>query len=181
MTRILLLAAAAAVLASAAQAQPRMSEAMVANTAAMAPDFVETAAASDLFERESGELAAAKGMSPEVKTFGRQMIADHTRMSEMLAQAARQSGQPAPASRLSPGQQRQLADLKTMEGADFDKAYLQQQHAAHKDALGLMTTYARQGEAPALKSLAAEGVPIVQGHLDMIKRMQNGAMAMTKR
>lgn len=168
--------AAALLLTTAAQAQPRtpMPAPMPVNSLTMAPDFVETAAASDLFERESGELAQRKGQNPQVRQFGAQMAAEHTRMSQMLAAAAGQARQPAPRPKLSPGQRRMIEELERADGADFDKLYLQQQHQSHKDALGLMQSYARLGESPPLKSLAATGAPVVEGHLEMIKRMQNG-------
>jgi putative membrane protein len=64
--------------------------------------------------------------------------------------------------------------LQREQGADFDKLYLQQQHAVHVDALGLMRTYAAQGREPPLRAAAARAAPVVQGHLNQVKQLQMG-------
>jgi len=55
--------------------------------AAQAPtteDFVKTVAISDMFEVQSGQLASEKAQNGDVRSFGKQMVADHTKTSDQL-------------------------------------------------------------------------------------------------
>jgi putative membrane protein len=175
MLRIVTLAGALALtLAGAAGAQRPPSPPGPPNTAAMAQDFLKTAAATDEYERQAGRIAAMKGQNPGVKAFGRMMQADHSRLTQELARAAREAGQRPPAPVLNPGYRKMLDQLQREQGADFDKLYLQQQHAVHVDALGLMRTYAAQGREPPLRAAAARAAPVIQGHLNQVKQLQMG-------
>lgn len=142
------------------------------NSAARGPDFIETAAASDLFEIEQGRLAAERATDPRVKALGRELAEAHERMSRALMQAARAADLPAPAPKLNPGQRRQLALLEAARGSAFDKLYLQQQHEAHADAIGLLTAYSQLGAEPPLRQSAATALPMVKGHAERIKALQ---------
>ena len=52
-----------------------------------AADFANTVAASDMFEIESGKLAAQKGTSAEIKDFGTMLQADHKKSTDDLKAA----------------------------------------------------------------------------------------------
>ena len=41
----------------------------------------------------------------------------------------------------------------------------------HRQALALHDNYARRGDVPQLRGVAAAAVPVVRGHLDHIQRM----------
>lgn len=142
------------------------------NTAAMAPDFLKTAAATDEYERQAGRIAATKGQQPQVRAMGQMLVAHHTRLTQELAQAARLAGQRPATPILNPGYRKMLDLLQCEQGADFDKLYLQQQHATHVDALGLMRTYATQGREAPLRAAAARAQLVIQGHLNQVKQLQ---------
>ena len=53
--------------------------------AAQAPtteDFVKTVAISDMFEIQAGQLAAEKAQNGDVKSFGQEMVDDHSKTSD---------------------------------------------------------------------------------------------------
>ncbi len=162
-------------LVGAAGAQRPAPPSAMPNTAAMAPDFLKTAAATDEYERQAGRIAAAKGQNPQVQAMGRMLVDHHTRLTQELGQAARQAGQRPPTAVLNPGYRKMLDLLQREQGADFDKLFLQQQHATHVDALGLMRTYATQGREPPLRAAAARAQPVIQNHLNQVKQMQMSA------
>lgn len=58
-----------------------------------APDqqFVTEAAEGGMLEVKLGELASQKGVSQEVKTFGKTMVTDHTKVNEELKALAQKS------------------------------------------------------------------------------------------
>jgi putative membrane protein len=70
-----------------------------------------------------------------------------------------------------------LNNLRAAGDADFDLAYLHQQAAAHLEALTLHGGYADRGDNPVLKAAAAKTRPIVQHHLDELKRIGGDAVA----
>lgn len=56
-------------------------------SAAQAPtteDFVKAVAISDMFEIQSGQLASDKAENADVRSFGKQMVNDHTKTSDEL-------------------------------------------------------------------------------------------------
>ena len=81
----------------------------------------------------------------------------------------------APARRAPPAldarMQGMIDNLNAAGDSDFDLAYLHQQLAAHIEALNLHKTFAEKGDTPALSAAAAKIVPVVQHHLDEIKKI----------
>jgi putative membrane protein len=152
------------------------------NSAGLAPatgatatlaDFVPRAAASDMFEVEAGKVAEAKGGAADVKAFGKMMVADHTKSTAGLKAAIAASGQAVtPPTTLPADKQALLDTLKAASPADFDKTYLDQQEAAHSEALTLMKAYADGGDVEQVKTFAASTAPVVQTHLDKVKAMK---------
>ena len=140
-------------------------------TAAASPDqaFANTAAASDTFEIQSSQLAAANASSSAVKSFARHMIDAHTSSTAKLKTAAA-GVSPAitPTPTLTADQQQQLDSLKSQKGAAFDSAYIDAQVAA----LEALRNYAASGEAPALKTFASQMIPIVTAHLNSAKALK---------
>ncbi len=134
------------------------------------PDFVKQVAISDMFEIESGKLAAEKA-DAETKTFANQMVADHTKTStELKAAVASDPKTPIPTA-LDSGHQEKLDKLKGLNGADFIKAYHDMQVEAHEDAVSLFERYAEGGDSETLKTWAAKTVAALKHHLEMARQL----------
>lgn len=138
--------------------------------------FVANATMSDMYEIQAGEMAQQKGQSADVKAFGKMMVADHTAMSNEMKPAAQAAGQTPPAD-LDERRKGMLDNLRAANGADFDRVYLEQQEAAHQEALTLMRGYADNGDNAQLKALAQKAAPKIQAHLDRVRQIQQGAGA----
>jgi putative membrane protein len=111
-----------------------------------------------------------------VKKFAAEMIKAHTATSAGLKAALAKSGVDVTLpTQLDERHQGLVDNLKTTSAADFDKVYIDQQVAAHKEALDLMQTYGDHGGNVALKAAAVETAPKVKAHLDMAQKMQDGA------
>jgi putative membrane protein len=130
-------------------------------------DFVQEAAVSDMFEIQSSKLASSK-LSGEEKSFADQMIADHTKTSSQLTQAAQTVNVPVPTS-LDSAHQKMLDTLSGENGDAFRRDYFSDQVSGHKDAVSLFQRYADKGDNANLKSWAAKTLPTLQHHLDMAK------------
>ena len=137
------------------------------------PEFVAAIAASDLFEIESGKLAAAKATTPELKAFGEMLVSDHQKASTLLRNAAANAS-PAISvpSSLSPEHQAMLDSLKGATGAEFDTMFVDQQMKAHSRALSTLNAYTQVGDRPALKTFAMNAQGVIQGHLDQLIGMK---------
>ena len=136
-----------------------------------APTFVMFAGAGDLYEIQSSQLVLQTTQNPDIRRFAQMMIDHHTKTTQDAAAAAMRAGVPAPAPMLDAPKMAMLASLQKFDGVERDRLYLAQQMMAHKEALGLMKTYAETGETPGLKAAAQATVPIVQGHLTMLERL----------
>jgi putative membrane protein len=158
---IALAGVASLVFAAAAVAQPLPT-----------PDFITAAAQTDDFERTEGRLAEKMAANVQVRSFGAEMVTAHTKTTAALKAAIAKAGLPPPAPpTLTAEQTQNIATLKALHGAAFDKAYVDQQIEAHKTALGVMQAYASSGENPILRKAAANAVPIVQHHLAMAQAL----------
>ena len=137
-----------------------------------ASSYVPAAAIADMYEVQAGAIAERRAKSAEVKAFARMMVADHTQSTSALKAAVQSAGLTiAPPAGLDERRKGMLDDLKAAGDADFDLAYLHQQLAAHIEALELHSGYADHGDNPTLKAAAAKIVPVVQHHLDEVKRI----------
>jgi putative membrane protein len=133
-------------------------------------EFANTAAKSDAFEIQSANLAVANASSQAVKDFAREMIKAHTdSTAKIKAASAKASPAITPDPTLTAEQTSNLAELKALKGADFDKAYAAAQVTAHEQALALMQGYAADGDVAPLKAAAGEIAPVVEKHLGMAR------------
>lgn len=150
-------------------AQPDAGGAFAAQ-APSAQDFAQMAAMSDMFEIQSSNLALKKVKSGPVRDFAHMMIADHTKSTAALKQAVGASGKTLamPAS-LDATRQSQIEVLNRLSGQDFEREYLNQQMAAHRQALDLLKTYAGSGDTAELRQFAQSTIPAVQKHHDWLE------------
>jgi putative membrane protein len=133
--------------------------------------FVSNAGQSDMYEVQAGQMAQTRGKAADVKAFGKMMVTDHTAMMNEMKPLVTAAGQTPPAG-LDQRRQGMLDNLKAASDADFDKVYLDQQEAAHNEALTLMKGYADNGDDAGLKAGAAKAVPKIQAHLDRVKQLK---------
>jgi len=146
-------------------------------TAPPAQEFVTKAATGDMFEIESSKLAVKQAQSADVKQFAEQMITDHTKASQELMGAVKASGETyeIPAM-LDKEHGAKIEKLNSASGADFDKMYVDEQVAAHKDALALMKAYSEGGDQENLKAHAQKTEPVIQMHYEHVQELDKKVM-----
>lgn len=132
-----------------------------------AAEFANTIAASDMFEIESGKLAAEKGTSQTVRDFAAMLQTDHKKSTDDLKAAGAQAD-PAitPAPVLTAEQLGNIDKLKGASGAEFDRLFAEQQIAAHQKGLEALQAYSAGGDVAPLREFATKAATVVQGHLD---------------
>ena len=127
---------------------------------------------------DAGELAAARATNPEVKKFGQQMVTDHKGVNKAavdLATKLKVTPQENDTSRaLKSGGEKNLANLKTLKGAAFDKAYVDQEVAYHAQVIEALDKTLIPGAKNAeLKALLVKVRPAFVAHLEHAKRIQS--------
>jgi putative membrane protein len=149
------------------------------STAAMKPssateDFVKNASIGNQFEIESSRVALEQARSDEVKRFAQRMVDDHGKAGAMLAEMAQKEGMAAPkVPELDSKHTQMLQKIRSAgEGAQFDRAYVDAQVAAHKEAVNLFRDYSQNGDNANLKNFAQTTLPTLEDHLRQIEDLQ---------
>jgi putative membrane protein len=132
--------------------------------------FVAKAGAGDLFELREAAIMSTSS-DPAVAAFAKQMTKDHTDSTNMVNAAAKSDGMTPGAPMLTAKQTQELGALRASTGKARDALYVNQQKAAHAEALALMKDYAANGSAAHLKATAGKIEPVVQGHIGMLDKM----------
>lgn len=176
MKRLLLAASAAAALLAACGGMPTgaaapIAQAAMAQSAPSAMDFVKMAGASDQYEIQSSQLVLQTTQDADLRRFAEMMIEHHTMTTQTVVQAAQAEGMTPAPPMLDAPKADMIRQLQAANGTARDDLYKQQQVMAHREALMLHASYAKNGEAPALKAAAAAAVPIVSRHYNAIVKM----------
>jgi putative membrane protein len=133
--------------------------------------FVSNASQSDMYEVQAAQIAEKRSKNPQIVAFAKMMVKDHTKSTDMMKPLVQAAGQ-TPAAKLDDRRQGFIDHLNSASDSDFDKTYVDQQVAAHKEALELMQGYAKDGSDAGLKDGASKIVPTVQMHLDKVQALQ---------
>jgi len=168
--RLSTLVLCAGLVAGGAAAQPAGQGAPAAASKAAAPaadkTFAQKAAVGGMAEVELGKLAEQKAASDAVKQFGSRMVADHSKANEELKQIAGEKGLTLPAE-LDAKNKSELAKMQKLSGAQFDRAYMDDMLADHKNDVADFRKEASSGHDSDLKSFAAKTLPTLEEHLQM--------------
>jgi len=127
---------------------------------------------------DAGKLAASTATSPEVKKFGQQMVTDHTGVNKQavdLATKLKVTPADNPTSQsLKAGGDKNVANLKTLKGAAFDKAYVDHEVAYHQAVLDALDKTLIPGASNTeLKALLVKVRPAFVAHLEHAKTIQS--------
>jgi putative membrane protein len=126
---------------------------------------------------DAGKLAEKKGSSAEVKAFGKQMVTDHggvNKQASALAAKLKVKPEDNPTSQaLKSGGDKNIAHLKTLSGAAFDKAYVDNEVTYHQQVLDAIDkTLIPSAKNAELKALIEKVRPAIDAHLQHAKMMQ---------
>jgi putative membrane protein len=161
MKRTLVTGAAALLLAAAPLAAQTINDAQIAS-------IVVTANQVDV---DAGNLAAERASRAEVKAFARTMVTDHTGVNKAAVELA-QKLKVAPednttSQALKAGGDKNLAALRALSGAAFDRAYIEHEVAYHQQVLDALDKTLIPGASNAeLKALLVKVRPAFVAHRD---------------
>jgi len=127
------------------------------------------AAGGGMAEVELGKLAQSQGSSDEVKQFGKRMVDDHSKANDELMQIASRKGITLPTS-LDAKHQATRDRLSKLNGAAFDKAYMEDMVKDHREDVSEFRKEASNGQDSDLKAFAAKTLPTLEDHLKMAEQ-----------
>ena len=126
---------------------------------------------------DAGKLASSMGSNAEVKKFGQQMATDHAGVNKQavdLVTKLKVTPKDNPTSMsLKEGGAANVASLKKLKGAAFDKAYIDHEVAYHQQVLdALDKTLIPNASNDQLKALLVKVRPAFVAHLEHAKHVQ---------
>ena len=140
------------------------------------PEVAHVAVTANTIDAELGAIAQSRAVSPDVKRFAAMMQRDHTAVNERAAALAGRLGvtpkDNAVSQSLLSGAKEARAKVEPLEGAAFDRAYMEREIAYHQavlDALdGVLIPTTENAE---LKQLLVEVRPAIAAHLAYAKQV----------
>lgn len=126
---------------------------------------------------DAGQLAASKASSAQVKEFAQRMITDHTGVNKSASDLVTKlhvTPEPnATSASLKKGGDENVAALRKLSGAAFDKAYVDHEVTYHQAVLdALDQTLIPSAKNAELKALMVKVRPAFVAHLEHAKQLQ---------
>jgi putative membrane protein len=141
------------------------------------PQIAAIVVTANQVDIDAGKLAESKSKSADVKAFAQRMVTDHTGVNKSATElVTRLHVTPEPnatSKSLQQGGDQNLANLKTLSGAAFDKAYIDHEVAYHEAVLNAIdNTLIPSAKNADLKALLVKVRPAFVAHLDHAKKLQ---------
>lgn len=143
------------------------------------PQIVGIVVTANQIDIDAGKLAISKTHNKQVHDFAQQMITDHSALQKSVFDLGAKLHVAPADSDTSAALKKQAAEttahLKTLTGAAFDKAYIDNEVGYHKAVIGAVSTVLIPNAQNAeLKSALTGAAPLFQGHLEHAEHLQAG-------
>ncbi|HZQ71276.1 MAG TPA: DUF4142 domain-containing protein [Burkholderiales bacterium] len=142
------------------------------------PQIAGIVVAANQIDIDAGKLAKSRSKNKEVKDFAQRMITDHTAVNRQAGALVKKLGvkpeESDTSKSLKAGARENMASLKKLKGAQFDKAYVDHEVAYHEQVLDaidkVLIPSAKNQE---LKDLITKVRPAIAAHLEHAKMVQS--------
>jgi putative membrane protein len=132
---------------------------------------------ANMADSSAGSVAATKGTSADVKSFGKDMMRDHhalRKAGQDLAKKLNVSPEMPAGDNSAAAASAWKDSLTTMPaGAAWDKAYINHEVSYHEAVLATAQTALGAAQNAELKALIEKAAPNIQAHLDHAKSIQS--------
>jgi putative membrane protein len=161
-------------LAALGTARAQTSDASAAPTD---PQIAMIAVTADNVDIDAGKLAEKKASNAKVKEFAQLMVRDHTSVNNQATQLAKKLNltpeESATSRSLKSDGDKMMKKLKALSGAEFDKAYIDNEVSYHESVMKAVDdTLIPNAKNAELKSLLETARPIFVSHLNHAKEVQ---------
>lgn len=138
-----------------------------------AEKFIREAAMGGMAEVELGRLAQQKTSSNDVRAFGMMMVDDHGKANDELKNIAAAHSVTTP-QELDAAHMQAKRRLEALEGAEFDRAYMQQMVNDHRKTIDLFEK-AQRSDAADVRQFAEKTLPTLRRHLEQAQKLAGQA------
>lgn len=141
------------------------------------PQIASIVVTANTVDVDAGKLAEKTSKNKEVKKFAKQMVTDHNAVNKSavkLVTKLKVTPEDNDTSRaLKNGGDENLANLKTLKGKAFDKAYVEHEVAYHQQVLDAIDkTLIPSAQNAELKALLEKVRPAIAAHLEHAQHLQ---------
>lgn len=133
-------------------------------------EFIRNVDASHFLQVRLGRLAQEKGRDAEIKRFGKKMEEDHNAFQREWSNMASRNGMKFK-SGMGPEHRADLEQLEKTSGQKFDRAYMTLMIQSHNGYVNYWRKEGRAARSAPVRQLVNAGLPTLEGHLDMAKRI----------
>lgn len=142
------------------------------------PQIAHIVVTANQIDIEAGKVAKSRSKSKEIQGFAERMIQDHTSVNKQASELAQKLGvKPVnndTSKSLQDGAKTNMDNLKKVNAAEFDKAYVDHEVAYHQAVLDAIDkTLIPSARNAELKGLIQKVRPAIQAHLDHAKMIQS--------
>jgi len=140
------------------------------------PQIAHIAYTAGLIDIKAAELALKKVKDPQLRSFAEDMVRDHKAVNEQALALVKKLNVTPQDNDTSKALIKQAdakeAELAKIDGAAFDRAYIQNEVAYHQTVnSALQNTLIPSATNPELKNLLTTGLKIFQGHLQHAEQL----------
>lgn len=126
-------------------------------------EFMVTAASRGMFDMEISQIAKRKASSPDVKYVAEAVAGQHGPMQTELKTLAEKKSIVLPAS-LGSDQAKQVGELTALNGAAFDRKYLELLEETHKNSIDDFDDMSEDAYDGDIRAFAAKYLPTLKNH-----------------
>ena len=142
------------------------SSAAIAPVMLSAASYVAMASSIDLYQVKSAQLALERSHDPANRAFAQRALSSHQGTSAQLSFAGRRLNL-LPTATLNPEHQAMLDALAATN--DFDNTYRAQQNIVLQEGVRLHSSYAKAGQSPTLRPVAANAESVMRANLQALR------------
>lgn len=133
--------------------------------------------AANTADINAGKVAESKAHSKDVKSFGKEMVKEHSgsnKQVKALAKKLKLKPEEGDTSKsLADGSRQTIDKLRKLKGAEFDKAYIDNEVSYHQTVLDTIDkTLMPNAKNEDLKALLEKTRPVIAAHLSRAKEIQ---------
>lgn len=131
--------------------------------------FIKNGIEGGMKEIKAAGLVITQSENQKVIDLAKTMIDDHTRIVEELKRLEHDK-QIVETDTISPADEQMITILSNKKGVDFDQDYLNMMVTDHIQDIKLFTNAASNRDTD-IKSYAVKNLPVIQEHLDQLKKI----------
>jgi len=153
------------------------AQAQAAAGAPTDPQIVGIVVAANQIDIDQGKLAMSKSKNKEVKDFAQQMVTDHSALQKSVSDLGAKLNVTPADSDTSRSLKSQADEtnkkLTALKGKAFDKAYIDNEVAYHKQVIdAASSTLIPNAQNAELKTALQGAAPLFQGHLEHAQKVK---------